>query len=187
MPEDTLQDFNERSTERRQLSDEISSSLPATKLSPLVWTWCQVCDLDQMRKLAYDELTWNNLYTKDEQPFADKHALDAVKLWMQSLSTKTQTRTATKRSFSDAFHEPTPSSPLQGQYLPIRQEVGPESGLKALSTALCTTSRPPSGAKRGTKAYAWYRGSALSRHATITLVTPWVDWIQIERQDLGDF
>lgn len=58
MPDSDVEVFTERSDERRQIFEDAASRLPTTELSPLVWAFLQVCDLDSVNSFALNETAW---------------------------------------------------------------------------------------------------------------------------------
>ncbi|OAL49285.1 hypothetical protein IQ07DRAFT_645257 [Pyrenochaeta sp. DS3sAY3a] len=55
-PEDDVESFTERSEERRQVFKEAATRLPTTELSPLVWAFLQVSDLECVKEIAHYSL-----------------------------------------------------------------------------------------------------------------------------------
>ena len=113
MPENDVERFSERSLERLQFFGKTASPFPVTQLSPLVWAFFQVGDLEALQGLTLTDITWKNVYAESEQTLPEREALDAIRLWIQRPAVKDTTPASSKRSHSVAFPQPTHSSPLR--------------------------------------------------------------------------
>jgi len=100
MPEDDVENFTERSEQRRQLFEDIAARLPATSLSPLLWAIFQVGDLEQLTKVASHEVSWRTVYLDFKSADLELEALNAVRLSKQRREAKDATATPSKRSHS---------------------------------------------------------------------------------------
>ncbi|KAI9691941.1 MAG: hypothetical protein M1822_008014 [Bathelium mastoideum] len=116
MVEDDVEHFSERSNERNQFFEETANHLPVTQLSPLLWAFFQVGDLEALKDIAHSKVSWDNVYCEEDVALSERRALDAIRLWKQHSAGK-DTTASNKRSYSEAMHRPTQSSPLQS--LPI--------------------------------------------------------------------
>ncbi|KAJ4299170.1 hypothetical protein N0V90_004414 [Kalmusia sp. IMI 367209] len=130
-PEDDFESFTERSDERRQFFEDTAQQFPTTELSPLVWAFFQVGNLEQLKEIATNKVSWMSV--KDiEESSIEKKAKDAVLLWKQRPSeagSMARTDTASgKRSFSAAFSNHSPSSPLRTQAATPASETRTRSG-----------------------------------------------------------
>jgi len=127
MPEDDVESFTERSEERRQVFEDAARRLD-TEISPLVWAFLQVGGLEQVKDIAHSEYSWRTVKAPRESIF-ECEAKDAVLLWKQRPAAKTDTTPAsTKRSFSGAFSNQSPSSPLRTQAAVPTAETRTRSG-----------------------------------------------------------
>ncbi len=114
MPEDDVEHLTERSDERRQLFEDISNRLPASQLSPLVWAFFQVGNLDQLRQLASTRISWMIVYVETESSYLERGAEDTIRLWMQS-SAATTSGPASRISSASIPSQTRPPSPLSLQ------------------------------------------------------------------------
>lgn len=103
MPENEIENFTERSDERRQLFEDAASRLPTKELSPLAWAFFQVGDLERLRSLSRDLDTWQLGET-----LLEYEAKDCVLLWKQHSAEK-DASTSSKRSHGAAFNQPSRS------------------------------------------------------------------------------
>jgi hypothetical protein len=118
MPEDGVEGFTERSDERRQVFEDAAQRLP-TELSPLVWAFLQVGNLEQVKECTANDFSWMAVHDKRESAL-ESRAKNAVLFWKQrSLVRDTVTTVTTpassKRTHSAAFFNHPPSSPLRTQ------------------------------------------------------------------------
>ena len=128
-PEDDAERFSERSDERRQLFEDASRRLPTASLSPLLWAFFQVGDVESLQELCVNKASWNNVFNELYESGFGKKAKDAIRLWRQAGPEKDTTLIPSKRSASTAFGRPTTLSPA--------------SRLQATSPADPSRTRPP--------------------------------------------
>lgn len=115
MPEDDVDHFTERSTKRGQLFDDAAQRLPTTKLSPVLWSFLQICDLEKLKNLTQNTESWNNIYREVRMALSEYEAIDAVRLWKQYPQIKGGAVTPTKRSLPRTTSNQSPSLPLSLQ------------------------------------------------------------------------
>lgn len=146
MPEDDVESFTERSDERSHVFEDAATRLSTAKLSPLVWAFLQVGDLEMVKMTTQNNVSWNA-----SQRVRIQH-------W----------RRANARSLqhSSTARHPHLSEPRR------RQEPGQGSHLGALSAALIVTASLLSSVKRGIMAFVWSRGLVQSTRARSTHGVP---------------
>ncbi|KAF2178179.1 hypothetical protein K469DRAFT_731840 [Zopfia rhizophila CBS 207.26] len=132
MPEDGVESFTERSDERRQVFEDAARRLPTAELSPLVWAFLQVDGLEQVKGIVQNRYSWRTVKDTHESIFGCE-AKDAVLLWKQRPVARNMAKTDTtpasnKRSFSGAFSNHSPSSPLRPQAATPTSEARTRSG-----------------------------------------------------------
>ena len=140
VPEDDVESFTERSEERRQVFKEAATRLPTTELSPLVWAFLQVGDLERVKEIAQNKASWISVKDNSgDEAALEYKAKDAVLLWKQRpeaklMTTMGSTPTPGKRSFSGAFSgrstlsNQSPTSPLRSQVASPASETRTRSG-----------------------------------------------------------
>jgi len=109
--DDEPERFSERSDGRRKLFEDASRRLPTASLSPLVWAFFQVGNLESLQELCQNKASWNNVFNESKKPVFEMEAKDAIRLWRQARQEKDTTLTPSKRSASTAFGRSTTSSP----------------------------------------------------------------------------
>src|SRR5436305_6586322 len=93
MPEDDVEHFSERSDERRQFFEDTASRLPTTELSPLIWAFFQVGNLERLRDHAHSDVSWKGVFLESKPSLLELEAKDAILLWRQHSTAKYTTPT----------------------------------------------------------------------------------------------
>jgi hypothetical protein len=154
-PEQDAERFSERSTERRQIYEDAADQLD-TDISPSIWAFLQVADLEQVKKITHSEVSWNIMREGSMITYSSK-AKDALRLWKQRPEERvTEDATpAPKRTHSKAFSDnassraqiPTSETrtrsgrPLGAPEGSVRRDVGIAKRSKERDGNLCVISR----------------------------------------------
>jgi hypothetical protein len=114
-PEQGVEGFSERSTERRQVFEDAANRLD-TGISPWIWAFLQVADLEQVKKLTSSDISWNTV-TQGTMSDYSLRAKDALRLWKQRPGEREadDAAPAPKRTHSKAFSN-SASSPSQSHH-----------------------------------------------------------------------
>src|SRR5947208_2702582 len=87
--DDSSERYNESSERRKVLFDDLSRRFDATQLSPSIWAFLQVGDVETIRLHTANAEAWSNMYLADptgagiHAPLEDR-ATSAIRLWFQS-------------------------------------------------------------------------------------------------------
>ncbi|KAL1607695.1 hypothetical protein SLS60_002630 [Paraconiothyrium brasiliense] len=102
-PEQDVERFSERSTERRQVFQDAATRLD-TGISPSIWAFLQVADLERVKQITQNEFSWDTM-TEDSISTYPSQAKDALRLWKQRPEERgtEDTTPAPKRTHSKAF------------------------------------------------------------------------------------
>jgi len=103
-PEQGIEGYTERSDERRQVFEDVATRLD-TEVSPWIWAFLQVADLEHVRWITASNFAWNAM--KEGGLTYSSWVKDTLRFWKQRIEEKEteDTTRAPKRTHSEAFSD----------------------------------------------------------------------------------